>query len=81
MLVVKIELWPYGNENEKEELGRMEIINDGSGTLRRGNYDVRVCRKDNYDKYVREGRVEGYARKSYSVWELVKRSLNNFSFT
>lgn len=82
MLVIKVELWPRGSEEEKEEIGRTYVTNDGSGTLDRGNYDVHVCRKDNPRRptdedanATREGRVEDYPRKSYSVWRLILRAL------
>lgn len=45
MITVKIELWPRGREEGREELGRMYIANDGNGTRERGNYRVAVCRK------------------------------------
>mgnify|MGYP000072969658 CR=1 FL=1 len=84
MLAIKIEIWPYGDEDHAEEIGRMYVTNDGSGTLDRGNYDVHVCRKDNLRRptdpdsnATREARVEDYPRKSYNVWQLVKRALNN----
>ena len=82
MLVVKIELWKWGNKESAKEIGRMYIANDGSGTLQRGNYDTYICRRGADEPppdgiYTKQGRVEDYPRKSYTVWELIKRSLNN----
>lgn len=84
MLVIKIELWPHGAETEAKEIGRTYVTNDGTGTPRRGNYDVHVCRKDNLRRpthpdanAVREARVEDYPRQSYNVWQLVKKALAN----
>ena len=88
MIVVKIELWPGGFEERKRELGRTYIYNDGKGTARQGNYEVRVCRKNKeaaYDlkplelregkKCTRTARVENWPRKSYNIWRLILRCL------
>jgi hypothetical protein len=74
MIVVKIELWPKGFESRKRELGRMLIDNIG-GTIKRGDYRVRVLRKGSKDKVLREGEVKDYPRLSYNIWRLVCRSL------
>lgn len=81
MIVVKIELWPLGFEDKAKEIGRMTITNDLT-TLERtsGNkssYNVRVMRRGTIDQVQREGRVENYPRHSYTVWELVRRALND----
>lgn len=73
MIVIKIELWPMGFESMKKEIGRMLIDNQG-GTDTRGDYRVRVLRKGT-TKVQREGTVENYPRKSYSIWRLVFRAL------
>lgn len=83
MLVVKIELWPFGQEEKAEEIGRMYVSNDGSGTRKRGNYDAEVCRKGTTERpasggtATRTGRVEDYPRQSYNVWRLVTRALKS----
>ena len=38
MLVIKLELWPYGDESAARELGRMHISNDGTGDGETGHY-------------------------------------------
>jgi hypothetical protein len=42
MIVVKIELWPFGNEEHKKEIGKIHITNDLTGTTKRGNYSVKL---------------------------------------
>jgi hypothetical protein len=86
VLVVKIELWKRGNPQDKEEIGRMYIANVG-GTKERGNYDVSVCKRGNYDvpkhlnpdgpEPVRIGYVGNYPRLTYNVWRLVVRALKS----
>ncbi len=77
MLVVKIELWPLGDEKRARELGRMLISNRGDHPKRpeRGNYRVRLLRKGSKTAVTREAAVEDYPRQSYTVWKLVSRAL------
>ena len=79
MLVVKIELWPFGDERAKREIGRSYIINRGDGDLTTGNYDAFVCRRGQTAKgaYMRTGEVVGFKRQSYNVWRLVLRALRS----
>ena len=85
MLVVKIEMWPKGNEQRKREIGRTYIWNKG-GDAKRGDYDVAVRRKGDYDRKAgtlpsegatRTGEVLNYPRQSYNVWRLVSRALKS----
>jgi hypothetical protein len=62
------------------ELGRMLVINDGTGTPARGNYHVMLGRKGANrsrarDNPQRTARVEGHARETLSVWVLVAKAL------
>jgi hypothetical protein len=41
MLVVKLELWPFGEKAAAREIGRIEIGNVG-GTAERGRYDAQA---------------------------------------
>ena len=82
MLVVKIELWS-AITGKRQEIGRMYIANDGSsGNPKKGNYNVKVARKNSKDykgwekiSHTREGKVLDYPRLSYNVWRLILRSL------
>lgn len=87
MLVVRIEMWPKGDESRKREIGRTYIYNSG-GTPKRGEYQVRVCRKNRFEPkerrhiltgegFARTGSVEDYPRLSYNVWRLVSRALRS----
>lgn len=40
MIVVKIEVWPYGEEELAREADRIYIVNTGRGTKYFGEYDV-----------------------------------------
>lgn len=67
MLRVTVEIVPFGDEEEKQLLGTMEIINDGSGDGRIGNY---IIRRDDA-----VAAVHDYPRKA-GFWELTRQALN-----
>lgn len=73
MILVKVELHPASGRPAKT-LVVGKIVNDGTGHARRGNYNFAFCGKSG--KLLKHGRVEDYPRKSYQVWELVRRALN-----
>lgn len=79
MLVVKVELWPGGDEDASRELGRMKIANVG-GTRERGDYAVLM---EPPPKGTPEGvkwcravtDVRGHERLEAPVWSLVAKAL------
>lgn len=80
MLVVKIELHSAIDGTIKE-IGTMLIDNIG-GTMERGDYRVRVGKKNHagnilkvWKKPGRTAHVLDYPRLSYNVWRLVSRAL------
>lgn len=85
MLVVKIEMWPRGQEDRSFEIGRTYIWNKG-GNDKRGDYNVAVKRKGDFERKdgylpskgaMRSGEVINYPRLSYNVWRLVLRALKS----
>lgn len=81
MIVVKIELWPLGDESRSQEIGRMEIANDATKTYKtggnRGDYAVSLMRRGTIDKVQRVGRVEDHARNSITVWNLIHKAIKS----
>lgn len=73
MLVVRVEIWPYGVKADAETLGEVYIINDGSGTEggEIGNYSVSDAIGDGVPEYV--ARIEGHERAK-GFWPLVERA-------
>lgn len=73
MLVVDIDLVPAkGTRNLQQNLNRLVITNDGSGTQELGNYDISLY-DDDYSLFrvpVKQYRIEGWDR-SRSAVELV----------
>lgn len=84
MIVVKLEMWPYGDESRKYDLGRTYIANVG-GDAERGEYDAAVCRRGTTavpspvdpdgPKPTRSSHVSNYPRLAYNVWRLIIRAL------
>lgn len=74
MVVVTIELWPGGFRDGARLLGRMEIVNDCTGTATRGNYTVRLYRFDGKTVW-RTARVEGFARVARGGYDLLQLAL------
>lgn len=88
MIVIRVELWPYGQSSLKKELGVQVIANDGTGSADVGNYTTQLfkpeCIIDDVTldpKYANQigatKRVVDYPRNSkyYNIWDLVLRSL------
>lgn len=69
MLIVEIKIWPFGNREREEVLGRLEIINDGTGNSMRGNYYTR-------SETLETIKVKDWPRLSKNVWELLREVLN-----
>ena len=80
MIVVRVELHS-ANSGLITEIARMEIVNDGLGTSKRGNYQVTTLRgrdKDRLDMRVigRCGFIVNFPKQTRHVWELVMKALN-----
>ncbi len=71
MLKIRVELWPFGSEVGKREIASFDIANDGTGTVDRGNYKIRM---DSKKPWI-EKAVENYPRNSYHVTKLVYLAL------
>lgn len=74
MLVIRMELWPQGQEAKKVEIAKCHIGNDGSGDEETGNYNIVLF---NGKRRWKRGRVEGFARKKLEGWDLLYRGLHN----
>ena len=81
MIVVKIELWPKGDESRKQDLGVAQITNDQTGTEELGNYMFLLLKSPKYARRPgiwRQGRVIGFPRLSRAAgpWDLLRGVLN-----
>lgn len=75
MLNIKFDIVPFGDESQRKTLGELHIINDGTGSVWSGNYNVEykglddktwICRIEDYPRH------EGFL-------ELVKRALEKIN--
>jgi hypothetical protein len=80
MLVVRIELWPFGDQTKARLLGEGRICNEG-GDQNTGEYSVNLLRSPEYAKQAnvgkswRKGRVFGFPRLKLGPWDLLLRCL------
>ncbi len=77
MIVVTVELWPHGDEAQKQHLGTARIINDGTGILGSGNYDVILSKWGKPSRKWKEGRVDRFPRLRLGPWDLLYRALRD----
>lgn len=77
MIVVRVELWPSGDESSKRELGVAHIANTG-GTHEIGEYAVTLFKSREYATKAgvwKAGKVKGFARLRLGPWDLLYRAL------
>lgn len=75
-ITVKIELLPYGFEENKSTLGsavieelEAKIYNDGTGTRTRGNYVFKFF--DKLGRLRTTGEIKDFPRKELNAWSLL----------
>lgn len=76
MIVVDVELNPGGlrGRGAGENLCTVHVVNDGTGTRSRGNYDVRLYARGN-GRLVRTARVENWPRNAKPAWRLIAAAM------
>jgi hypothetical protein len=82
VIVVKVEMWPGGDESRAYELGSAVIVNDGKGTPDRGNYTAGFHRGAGKAtrRTTKFGEVKDFPRKSLNVWHLIARCLKEAGY-
>ncbi len=73
MINIPIDLWKWGDPENKKSLGRIIIYNDGTGTLERGNYIVVAMGK----RKVLTGAVQDFPRKNQDSLRLLYEALRD----
>ena len=68
MIRITIELCPRGDTKNTKLLGTAIISNDGTGTDQIGNYNITLNKGG---KFLKKGRLEGFPRKKFGVWDLL----------
>lgn len=75
MLVIKLEVWPHGDEASAREISRMEIGHVKEGVWGVADYDV-ILRTPGEEQ--RRASVHGHFR-SAGAWSLVKLAMEALS--
>lgn len=73
MIVIKVEVWPGGNEKRATEIARGTLANDLTGTEEKGNYVAEFISKEG----ILRGRVTGLERKQNSIWRTIRHALEH----
>jgi hypothetical protein len=71
MLVVKLEIWPHGNEGRAREIGRMQVANVG-GDVTIGDYSAAIMRDRGAPGF---GEVKQWPRLERDVWQLIASAI------
>lgn len=76
MLVIRVELWPHGREEDRELLGIATVSNDGTGDKHTGNYTVALSKWEPHaDQLWKSDYVKGFPRLKRGPWDLLYRAL------
>jgi hypothetical protein len=76
MVVCKIELWRGGDPDDVVDLGNITIINDGTGTIELGNYDIYLSHAGDFrekEGYWKTGKCS--YRRTLSPYHLILNAL------
>lgn len=71
MIVITIELWKKGSRLNKVPRGKIIIVNDGTGSKTKGNYDVHFY--DRNGRGFRSERLENWPRNAKSIWKMLNK--------
>lgn len=75
MIIVGAVLVPHGDlKNGSVSLGYLEIINDGTGTLTRRNYDVIQYSRGKKPRVIKRTRIERWPSKAKTAFALVQEA-------
>ena len=80
MVVIKLELWPGGDQSRARPLGLLTITNDGTGREGVGNYRVEASHAGKYfgrrKEPYKQGKVKGFPR-TWSPYKLLAWALKS----
>lgn len=78
MLEIIIDLVPHGWGKNRKTLHTGYIFNDGSGTLKSGNYKAVFCRSGSKNRLIgKKGVVKNFARLRKNAWYLLYLALKD----
>lgn len=87
MLVIKVEMWPYGRRDQAYEVGRAYLYNTGSlDSATHGNYGIHIAKTHYFDQargrgaaeYIdKRGYVQAFPRGHKNLWPLILSALQS----
>lgn len=72
MVVIKVEMWPHGDESRKYSLASATIANIG-GDVTTGDYEYKLFNKAG--GFWKAGFIKGFPRKRLMAFDLLYRAL------
>jgi hypothetical protein len=75
MIVITVELWPFGNYAARRTIATGLIVNDGTGTREVGNYTTSFLLNGPRRRWERGSKVVNFKRLRLNVWRLIQRAL------
>lgn len=81
MLVIKIELWPFGDEKKKSVIAQAVVANVG-GTAELGNYEVYegLSHPKELTKLEHDAEVLAHERLNAPVFSLIRKALSALGY-
>ncbi len=73
MIVVKVEIWPFGDQSKRQEIGRMYIANTGGDHIK-GNYTAAETVEEIHFPNQSTIKIPSHTR-SRGFWPLVKQAI------
>lgn len=79
MLRVTVEMVPFGVESRKHTIGQLLLINNATGTIDTGNYDIELrTYKQNGKESLSKTKIKNFPRTVFGAWDLIYRALKTF---
>lgn len=79
MIVIKLELWPKGDENRKRDLGSAHIIHQEMADDHHANYLVKLLKGTEYSKHpgtLYKSTIVNRFKRQLGPWLLIQTALN-----
>ena len=82
MIVVDAQLIPFGDYDlPSTYLCRLHIVNDGTGSRTRGNYNLTLFSKGVSPRVIKRGRIEDWPRNSRPAWRLIAKAFETLDLS
>lgn len=67
------------NIGAKRRIAQLLIINDGTGSIKVGNYKVKLRQEYGHREHIVETEIKGFSRQRYDVIKLIEAAIKSLS--